>query len=123
MSLIIDFLYVIAALIVGAFFTVWTIQRKSDIGLLKALGTSNAAVLGDALGQVALVMISATTVGVLVGSAIGSLITGGAVPFSLQVGAVLSAGAFLVVAGLLGSLVGVRRIVAVDPIIALGAAS
>ncbi|MDA8296106.1 MAG: hypothetical protein M0004_05895 [Actinomycetota bacterium] len=51
MSLIIDFLYVIAALIVGAFFTVWTIQRKADIGLLKALGASNGLVIRDALAE------------------------------------------------------------------------
>jgi putative ABC transport system permease protein len=122
MSLIIDFLYVIAALIVGAFFTVWTIQRKSDIGLLKALGASDGAVLRDALGQVALVMVAATSIGALVGSGIGSLVPGGAVPFALQAGPIVAAAAVLVVSGMVGSLVAVRRIAAVDPIIALGAA-
>ncbi|MDA8075177.1 MAG: ABC transporter permease [Actinomycetota bacterium] len=123
MSLIIDFLYVIAALIVGAFFTVWTIQRKADIGLLKALGASNGLVIRDALGQVALVMAAATAAGALVGSGIGSLIPGGTVPFALQTGAIVTAAVILAVAGLVGSLVAVRRIAAVDPIIALGAAS
>ena len=51
MSLISGFLLVISALIVAAFFTVWTIQRTRQIGLLKALGASNAYVLRDALGQ------------------------------------------------------------------------
>ena len=123
MSLIIDFLYVIAALIVGAFFTVWTIQRKTDIGLLKALGASNGAVLRDALGQVALVMVVATGIGALAGSGIGSLIQGGKIPFALQYGAIVSAAVVLVVAGMAGSLAAVRRITAVDPIIALGAAA
>jgi len=123
MSLIIDFLYVIAALIVGAFFTVWTIQRKADIGLMKALGASNGLVLRDALGQVALVVTGATAVGALVGSGIGSLIPGGTVPFALQTGAIVTAAVILAIAGLVGSLVAVRRIAAVDPIIALGTAS
>jgi putative ABC transport system permease protein len=123
MSLIIDFLYVIAALIVGAFFTVWTIQRKTDIGLLKALGASNGAVLRDSLGQVALVMVVATGIGALAGSGIGSLIQGGKIPFALQSGAIVTAAVVLVVAGMAGSLVAVRRITAVDPIIALGAAA
>ncbi len=118
MSLIIDFLYVIAALIVGAFFTVWTIQRKTDIGLLKALGASNGAVLRDALGQVALVMVVATGIGALAGSGIGTLIQGGKVPFALQSGAIVTAAVVLVVAGMAGSLAAVRRITAVDPIIA-----
>ena len=123
MSLIIDFLYVIAALIVGAFFTVWTIQRKADIGLLKALGASNGSVLRDALGQVALVMVVATGTGALAGSGIGSLIPGGKVPFALQAGAVITAVLILAVAGMAGSIVAVRRITAIDPIIALGAAA
>ena len=123
MSLIIDFLYVIAALIVGAFFTVWTIQRKADIGLLKALGASNGAVLRDALGQVAVVMIIATGIGALVGSGIGGLIPGGRIPFELQSGATVTAAAILAVAGMIGSLVTVRRIAAIDPIIALGTAA
>lgn len=122
MSLIIDFLYVIAALIVGAFFTVWTVQRKPDIGLLKALGASNGAVLRDALGQVAVVMLLSTGAGALLGSGIGSLIPAGTVPFALQATAIVSAAAILAAAGMVGSLVAVRRIAAIDPIIALGAA-
>lgn len=122
MTLIIDFLYVIAALIVGAFFTVWTIQRKADIGLLKALGASNGAVLRDALGQVALVLVAATAIGALVGIGIGSLIPGGKVPFALQAGAIVTAACVLAAAGMIGSLAAVRRITAIDPIIALGAA-
>jgi putative ABC transport system permease protein len=123
MSLIIDFLYVIAALIVGAFFTIWTIQRKADIGLLKALGASTGTVLRDALGQVAVVMVLATGAGALVGIGIGMLIPAGTVPFALQTGAIVVASVVLAVAGMVGSLAAVRRIAAIDPIIALGAAS
>ncbi len=128
MSLIIDFLYVIAALIVGAFFTVWTIQRKADIGLLKALGASNGSVLRGALGQVGLVMVASTGVGGIIGSGIGALISSGTlvpagkVPFALQPGSILGASVILAVAGMIGSLATVRRIVAIDPIIALGGA-
>ncbi len=123
MTLIIDFLYLIAALIVGAFFTVWTIQRKADIGLLKALGASTGAVLRDALGQVALVTVLATGAGALLGSGIGMLIPSGTVPFALQPGAIVVASVVLAVAGMAGSLVAVRRLAATDPIIALGAAA
>lgn len=40
MTLIRSFLVLISALIIGAFFTVWTVQRTGQIGLLKALGAS-----------------------------------------------------------------------------------
>ena len=43
MTLIRGFLLVISALIVGAFFTVWTVQRTRQIGLLKAMGASSDA--------------------------------------------------------------------------------
>ncbi len=36
MALIKGFLYAISALVIGAFFTVWTVQRKAEIALLKA---------------------------------------------------------------------------------------
>jgi len=69
------------------------------------------------------VMVVATGIGALVGSGIGSLIPGGKVPFALQSGAVVTAAVILAVAGMAGSLVAVRRITAIDPIIALGAAA
>lgn len=120
MSLITGFLLVISALIVAAFFTVWTIQRTRQIGLLKALGASNAYVLRDALGQLAVVLVASTAVGALAAIGLGQLV-GSGVPFSLQAGPVLTSALTLVVLGLLGSLVAIRRVTTVDPIVALGA--
>lgn len=120
MNLIRGFLVVISALIVGAFFTVWTVQRTHQIGLLKAMGASNAYVLRDALGQLAVVLIAATLVGVVVGVGLGSLV-GEGVPFSLRPGSVIGSAVVLVVLGMAGSLVAIRRITSVDPIVALGA--
>jgi len=40
-SMIQWFLIIISAVVVGAFFTIWTIQRTKEIGLVKALGASN----------------------------------------------------------------------------------
>jgi putative ABC transport system permease protein len=122
MTLIRGFLYVIAAMILGAFFTVWTIQRRQEIGLQKALGASTRSVLIGSLGQVLLILVAATTVGALIGYALGLVVAGGDVPFSLQPGPVLAASATLVLTGMVGVLVGVRRITRVDPIIALGGA-
>lgn len=119
MDLIRGFLLLISALIVGAFFTVWTVQRTRQIGLLKALGASNGYVVRDALGQLAVVLVAATVVGVAIGVGLGSLV-GGGVPFSLRPGPVLGSAAVLVVLGMAGSLVALRRITAVDPIVALG---
>jgi putative ABC transport system permease protein len=123
MTLIRGFLYLISAMVLGSFFTVWTIQRRSEIGLQKALGASTATVLGEALGQVLIVLTAATAVGAGVGFLLGKVIEGGDVPFSLGLGTVLGSAGLLVVSGAVGMLVGVRRVTSVDPIIALGSAA
>jgi putative ABC transport system permease protein len=120
MDLIRGFLVVISSLIVGAFFTVWTIQRMRQIGLLKALGASNAYVLRDAIGQLAVVLVAATAVGTLIAVGLGQFV-GSGVPFHLQARPLLVSAGLLVVLGLVGALVAVRRIVTVDPAISLGA--
>jgi putative ABC transport system permease protein len=115
MTMIRGFLLVISALIVGAFFTVWTIQRRRQIALLKALGASTGYVVRDALGQMAIVLVAATAIGSTVAIALGAAISGTAVPFRLEAGPVLAAVSLLVVIGLLGCLAAVRRITSVDP--------
>lgn len=118
MTLIRGFLLVISALIVGAFFTVWTVQRTRQIGLLKALGASNRYVLRDALGQLGIVLVSAVLVGAFVAVGVGALVPDG-VPFSLQAAPIITSVLALVLLGMAGSLVAVRRITSVDPIVAL----
>jgi len=115
MTMIRGFLLVISALIVGAFFTVWTIQRRRQIALLKALGASTGYVVRDALGQMAIVLLAATAIGSGLAVALGAAISGTAVPFRLEAGPVLGAVSLLVVIGLLGCLAAVRRITSVDP--------
>ncbi len=120
MMLIRGFLLVISALVVAAFFTVWTVQRRGQIGLLKAMGANNGYVLRDALGQMLVVLVLSTAIGTVLGLGLGLLMPAKA-PFSMEPGPVLIAGIALVVAGVLGSLAAVRRITSVDPLIALGA--
>ena len=120
MTLIRGFLLAISALIVGAFFTVLTVQRTRQIGLLKALGASGGYVVRDALGQIAVLVVIATVVGAAVGAGITALLQGGAAPIELTLRGVLVSSGLLVVTGILGSCVALRRIAKVEPIIALG---
>lgn len=121
MTMIRTFIYIISALLVGAFFVVWTIQRRGEIGLLKALGASNRYLLRDALGQLAIVLVSASFAGLTVGWLLG-LAVGDAVPFILRPAPVLTAIGLLITVGLAGAAAAVRRITEVDPLIALGGA-
>jgi putative ABC transport system permease protein len=117
------FLVVTSAVLLGAFFVIWTIQRTAEIGLVKALGASNAFLLRDALGQALLLMLAGIGTGVGLGYVTGAIFRANAragFPFHLEAGTVLLSAAFLLVAGLLGGAVSIRLITRVDPIIALG---
>jgi putative ABC transport system permease protein len=115
MTLIRGFLLAISALVVGAFFTVWTVQRTRQIALLKALGASTSYVVRDALGQMAVVLVVATSLGAVLAALLGLVVRGTAVPFRLEAAPVLGAVSLLFVLGLAGCLVAVRRITRVDP--------
>jgi len=104
----------------GAFFSVWTIQRTKEIGLVKALGASNAYLLRDSLGQVLLLMIMATSIGTLAAIQLGRTLEASSFPFMLVLETVAASGVMLVVAGLIGSALSLRLILKIDPIIALG---
>ena len=119
MSMIRWFLLAISALIVGAFFIVWTMQRARQIAVLKALGASRWYVARDAVGQLAVVLVLASAVGGAIAFALGGLVAGTAVPFRLEVLPALGALGLLIAVGLLGCLAGVRRVTSVDPAMAL----
>ncbi|MFD8059400.1 ABC transporter permease [Streptomyces cyaneofuscatus] len=116
------FLFAISALVIGAFFTVWTIQRSGDVAVLKALGASTPYLLRDALGQAVVMLVIGTGLGTALAAGAGVLIGGGPVPFVLDAATVLAPAAIMIVLGALGAALSIRRITAVDPLTALGSA-
>ncbi|MFF4167823.1 ABC transporter permease [Streptomyces sp. NPDC001741] len=118
------FLFAISALVIGAFFTVWTIQRSGDVAVLKALGASTPYLLKDALGQAVVMLAAGTGVGTALAAGAGALVggDGGAVPFVLDASTVLVPAGVMIVLGALGAALSIRRITAVDPLAALGSA-
>ncbi|MCW5249825.1 ABC transporter permease [Streptomyces sp. SHP 1-2] len=116
------FLFAISALVIGAFFTVWTIQRAGDVAVLKALGASTGTLMRDALGQAAVLLVGGTLIGTGLAAALGALVSGSAVPFLLTPATVLVPAAVMILLGVLGAALAVRRITAVDPLTALGSA-
>ncbi|EMF02375.1 ABC transporter permease [Streptomyces mobaraensis NBRC 13819 = DSM 40847] len=116
------FLFAISALVVGAFFTVWTIQRGGDVAVLKALGASTAGLLRDALGQALALLTVGTLIGTGIAAAVGAVVAGSDVPFVLTPSTLLPPAGVLVALGALGAALSVRRLTSVDPLIALGSA-
>lgn len=120
LSMITWFLFVIAALVTGAFFLVWTIQRAGSIATLRAMGATRGFLLRDSLGQAVVVLAVSILVGLLIAVGLGSLLESTAMPYATELGPVLGGGALLFVSGLIGALVAVVRVTRTDPLEALG---
>ncbi|MGV8978953.1 MAG: ABC transporter permease [Cellulomonas sp.] len=115
------FLFAISALVIGAFFTVWTIQRSGDIAVLKALGASTRYLLRDALGQAVVLLVLGTATGSALAAGAGIAI-GGAAPFVLDLSTVVVPALVMIALGTAGAGLSIRRITSVDPLTALGSA-
>lgn len=120
LQLIRGFLYAISALVVGAFFTVLTIQRQPEIAVLRAMGASTRYILTDSLLQSIILLVISASVGIAIGLGAGSVISSTSMPFALEPGPIISATILLLVLGLLGAAVAVVRITRIDPLTALG---
>ena len=117
--LMVAMLFGISGLVIGAFFTVWTMQRKGDIAVLKALGASTASLVRDALGQALIVLLLGIGVGLAVVTLFGAL-AGAALPFLLSPVTTVLPGVIMIALGLAGAAFALRSVTSADPLTALG---
>ncbi|MDO5645181.1 MAG: ABC transporter permease [Dermabacter sp.] len=122
LALMIGMLVLIATLVIGVFFLVWSMQRQRDIAVLKALGATTGALARDAVAQALIVLVAGTGIGVLATLGLGVL-AAQALPFALNAVLLLGPAVAMIAAGLLGALVSVRLITRVEPTLALQAAA
>jgi putative ABC transport system permease protein len=110
-------LWLVAALIVGSVIYLSALERVRDFAVFKAVGVGTRSVMGGLALQAVIVAVVAALVGALLSFVL--------VPaFPLRVDIPVSAFALLpaiaILVGLLASLAGLRRAVAVDPALAFG---
>lgn len=117
--LMVGMLFGISGLVIGAFFTVWTMQRKSDIAVLKALGASTRSLIRDALGQALIVLLVGIGGGLALVTGLGALASN-ALPFMLSPTTTLLPGAIMIALGLAGAAFALRSVTSADPLSALG---
>lgn len=114
-------LYVISALVVGAFFAVWTVQRLRGVTIAAALGASRRVLVADAVGQALVVL----AVGVIAGAgltALGGLGLPDSMPAVVDASTIVPPGLLLAACGLAGAAVSLRPVLAAEPRGALAAA-
>ncbi len=116
------FTLLIGVLVIGGFFQIQMLQKVPQIGVLKAIGVSNAIVAIATVLQIVLV----TTFGVALGSVVTFTLAAlipSTVPIVFNGTLVAIATTALLLIGPLGGLVTVRLAVSVEPLIALGLSS
>lgn len=117
--LMVAMLFGISGLVIGAFFTVWTMQRKGDIAVLKALGASTRSLVRDALGQALIVLVIGIGLGLGLVAIFGAL-AGSALPFLLNPITTVLPGVIMITLGLAGAAFALRSVTSADPLTALG---
>lgn len=118
-GLMIGFLVLIAAMVIGIFIYVLTLQKSSMLGVMKAQGISTSYISKSVVGQTFLL----TVFGVGTGLAL-TLITGillpAAVPYQNNVLFLAGITTLLIVCALIGAFFSVRAVVKIDPLEAIG---
>lgn len=119
LTMIQGFLVVVAAFVMAVFFYVLTLQKTPQFGLLKAIGASTRTLAASLIAQMLLLTVLAVAVAALITLGAVALLPAG-LPFALTLPTLLGASGLLVVVAALSSLLSLRSIARVDPLIAIG---
>ncbi|MFB9275793.1 ABC transporter permease [Cohnella cellulosilytica] len=117
--MMIIFLFIISSFVLAVFFYVITIQKSSQFGILKAIGTRTAYLARSVALQVLLLSTGSLIVSTLLVQAIEAVLPDG-MPFQLQISTLAyTSGAFIAMS-LAGSLLSVWKVTQIDALDAIG---
>lgn len=117
--LMISFLIVIAAFVIGIFIYVLTLQKKSIFGILKAQGISNGYLVLSVVGQTFVLAIIGVLLAILF-TYLSSFFLPTSVPFIINWQLVGLTASLITIFAVLGGLFSVRTITKIDPLEAIG---
>jgi putative ABC transport system permease protein len=116
-SIVAVLLWIVAVLIVGSVVYLSALERLRDFAVFKAIGAPTRSILAGLALQALVIALLAAVVGVLLAQLLAPLFP---MIVVVPVGAYLALPVVAIVIGLLASLLGLRRVVAVDPALAFG---
>jgi putative ABC transport system permease protein len=109
----------VAGLVVALFFALLTLERLGLYAVLKAVGAPSRALVAGLVLQSVAVALGAFLIGGALTFGLAQLIPA-SVPVQFEVGRAVFIAVAVIVASIIGALVSLRRIIAVDPASALG---
>lgn len=117
--MMIAFLYVISAFVLAVFFYVITIQKTSQFGILKAIGTRNGYLAGSVSLQVLLLSVGSLAISVLLVRLFESVLPA-SMPFQLELSTLALTCALFILMSMAGSLFSVWKVAKIDALDAIG---
>ncbi|MNI19117.1 FtsX-like permease family protein [compost metagenome] len=119
--MMIVFLFVIAAFVLAVFFYVITIQKTSQFGILKAMGTKMSYLAWSVVGQVMILSVTSLALSLLLTFGMNMGLPD-SMPFQLEGSTMLLTSLLFIGMSLLGALISVARVAKVDALEAIGRA-
>ncbi|GAA3409011.1 ABC transporter permease [Paenibacillus hodogayensis] len=119
--MMIVFLFVIAAFVLAVFFYVITIQKTTQFGILKAMGTRMSYLGWSVIGQVTILSVVSLAASLLLVLGM-SMALPESMPFRLEPLTIAGTSVLFVAMSLVGSLISVARVARIDALEAIGRA-
>lgn len=116
------FTLIIGILVIGGFFQIQTLQKVSQVGMLKAIGASNLTIMISAVSQIVTINCIGVTIGALGTLGLGLILPAG-IPIIFEGSVISSAIISLLLIGPVGGLVSLRTLLKTEPLTALGLSS
>lgn len=116
--LMIGALIIIAAIVLAIFIYVLTLQKRQMLGILKARGVSTSHLIASGAIQTTILSIAGTLIGLAL-AFLSALVLPDSMPFTLDIGQDLLITLGFVVFAVIGGLVSVRAVAAIDPVEAI----
>ncbi|MGW9530814.1 ABC transporter permease [Paenibacillus terrae] len=119
LMMMIAFLFVISAFVLAVFFYVITIQKTSQFGILKAIGTRTAYLAGSVALQVFVLSVGSLSISVVLIQLFKSILPS-SMPFQLEYSTLLFTCLIFIAMSLVGSLFSVWKVTKIDALDAIG---
>ena len=118
---IINTTFVVAAIVIALFFALITLEKRTQLAILKAVGASSRYLAAGILVQSLLVCVAGLAVGIVL-SRLVAVVLPATVPVIFRAATAATVVAGTLVAGALGAAFSFRRVTRLDPASALGGA-
>jgi putative ABC transport system permease protein len=119
---IVNTTFLVAAIVIGLFFALVTLEKRNQFAVLKAIGMSSRKLLGGVFLQAVVASVVGFVGGLILSRIVGALIPAD-VPALFLTSTAASVFVTTIVTGALGALLSFRRIIKIDPATAIGGAA